>query len=168
VSRGLVGLCLAVFAFLALPVAGAFACSGDGARPGTSAYSRAVECLVNQQRASAGLAALSHDRHLARAARRYSSSMVREGFFDHVSPSGSTLGSRARAAGFDGETLGETIGWGAGTLSTPTAIVQGWMDSPPHREILLGGEFSKIGLGVASGSPDGLGGAATVTADFGA
>jgi uncharacterized protein YkwD len=167
VSRGLVVLCLAVFAFLALPVAGAFACAGDGARPGTVAYSRAVECLVNQQRAAAGLSALSHDRHLARAARRYSSSMVRERFFDHVSPSGSTLGSRARAAGFGGRTLGETIGWGAGELAAPSAIVQGWMNSPPHRAILLGSEFSKVGLGVASGSPAGIGGAATVTADFG-
>ena len=166
--RGLRVLCLAVFAFLALPVAGAFACAGNGARPGTAAYSRAVECLVNQQRAAAGLSALSHDRHLARAARRYSSSMVREGFFDHVSPSGSTLGSRARAAGFDGETLGETIGWGSGELATPSAIVQGWMNSPPHRSILLGNEFRKIGLGVANGSPEGVGGAATVTADFGA
>jgi uncharacterized protein YkwD len=168
VNRGLAVLCLAVFAFLALPVAGAFACDGDGARPGTAAYSRAVECLVNQQRAAAGLSALSHDSHLARAARRFSSSMVREGFFDHVSPSGSTLGSRARAAGFDGRTLGETIGWGAGSLATPSAIVQGWMNSPPHREILLGGEFRKIGLGVAGGSPGGIAGAATVTADFGA
>ena len=166
-SRGLVVLCLAVFAFLALPVAGAFACAGDGARPGTVAYSRAVQCLVNQQRAAAGLSALSHDRRLARAARRFSNSMVRERFFDHVSPSGSTLGSRAQAAGYSGGTLGETIGWGAGTLATPSSIVQGWMNSPPHRAILLDGDFRKIGLGVAAGSPEGIAEAATVTADFG-
>jgi uncharacterized protein YkwD len=167
VSRGLVVLCLAVFAFLAVPVAGALACAGEQSRPGTAAYSRAVECLVNQQRAAAGLSALSHDRRLARAARRFSTAMVRERFFDHVSPSGSTLGSRARAAGYSGGTLGETIGWGAGELATPSAIVQGWMNSPPHRAILLGGAFRKVGLGVASGSPEGLAGAATVTADFG-
>jgi uncharacterized protein YkwD len=167
VSRGLIVVGLAVVAFLALPVAGALACDGDQSRPGAAAYSRAVECLVNQQRAGAGLSGLGHDRRLARAARRFSTSMVREGFFDHVSPQGSTLGTRARAAGWSGSTLGETIGWGAGTLATPSAIVQGWMDSPPHRAILLDGEFSRIGLGVASGSPEGLSGAATVTADFG-
>jgi uncharacterized protein YkwD len=167
VSRGLVVLSLAVLAFLALPVAGAFACAGEGSPAGSAAYSRAVECLVNQQRAAAGLSALSHDRHLARAARRFSTSMVRQGFFDHVSPSGSTLASRAKAAGWSGRTLGETIGWGAGELATPSAIVSGWMNSPPHREILLGGEFRKVGLGVANGSPGGFGGAATVTADFG-
>ena len=40
------------------------------------------------------------------------------------------------------------------------------MNSPPHRAILLG-RFRKVGLGVASGSPVGMAGAATVTADFG-
>jgi uncharacterized protein YkwD len=163
-------LCCAVVAFLALPVAGALACAGAEAPPqsgSSTGYSRAVECLVNERRAAAGLGALSHDRRLARAARRFSSAMVRERFFAHVSPEGSTLGQRARAAGYRGYTLGETIGWGAGGLATPAAIVQGWIDSPPHRAILLDGGFRHIGLGVATGSPEGIGGAATVTADFG-
>jgi uncharacterized protein YkwD len=93
--------------------------------------------------------------------------MVRERFFDHVSPNGSTLSARARAAGYSGGALGETIGWGAGSLATPAAIVRGWMDSPPHHEILMSGAFRRIGLGVAQGSPAGAAQAATVTADFG-
>ena len=144
--RGLALLCLASFVLLALP---------------------AVECLVNEQRAGAGLAALAHDRRLARAARQFSSTMVRQHFFDHVSPGGSTLSTRARAAGYRGGVLGETIGWGAGSLATPGAIVRGWMASPPHHAILMSGAFRRIGLGVAMGSPAGAGGAATVTADFG-
>jgi uncharacterized protein YkwD len=169
-GRGLAVLCLAVGVLLALPVANALACAGAQARPGSvsgRAYTRAVQCLVNEQRAGVGLGALSHDRRLAAAARRYSSSMVRERFFDHVSPDGSTLSSRARAAGYDGGTLGETIGWGAGELATPAAIVQAWMASPPHHAILMSRSFRKVGLGVAIGSPAGDGGAATVTADFG-
>jgi len=161
-------LCLAVVAFLAVPVAGALACDGAQTPPGSGrAYTRAVECLVNEQRAAAGLSALDSDRRLARAARRFSTSMVRQRFFAHVSPDGATLDARARAAGYDDGMLGETIGWGAGTLATPEAIVQGWMNSPPHRAIILDGEFSRIGLGVATGSPVGMSGAATVTADFG-
>ena len=168
-TKGLTVVCLAVVAFLALPAVSALACAGDQAQPGSvpaTSYTRAVECLVNQQRAASGLGALGHDRRLARAARRYSAAMVRQGFFDHVSPQGSTLSQRARSAGWSGSTLGETLGWGAGTLATPAAIVQGWMTSPPHRAILLG-RFRKVGLGVASGSPVGIAGAATVTADFG-
>ncbi len=169
-TKGLTVVCLVVVAFLALPVAGAFACAGAQTQPGAGSlhsYTHAVECLVNERRAAAGLRALSHDRRLARAARRFSTAMVRQQFFDHVSPQGSTLGERARAAGFGGGTLGETLGWGAGELATPAAIVQGWIDSPPHRAILLDGGFRRIGLGVAAGSPVGMAGAVTVTADFG-
>jgi uncharacterized protein YkwD len=163
-------LCLAVLSLLVLPAAGALACADEQSQPSQvsgNAYSRAVECLVNEQRAAAGLGALRHDRHLARAARRYSSAMVQQGFFDHVSPDGSTLPTRARAAGYSGPTLGETIGWGAGELATPAAIVAAWMASPPHHAILMGGQFRRFGLGVANGSPEGIGGAATVTGDFG-
>jgi uncharacterized protein YkwD len=163
-------LCVAGFALLALPVARAVACARAQARPGnvsSRAYTRAVECLVNAERAAAGLAGLAHDRRLARAARQFSSSMVRQRFFAHVSPDGSTLPARARAAGYRGRALGETIGWGAGSLATPAAIVRGWMASPPHHEILMSRAFRRIGLGVAMGSPQGASGAATVTADFG-
>jgi uncharacterized protein YkwD len=170
ITKGLALPCLVVLALLALPVANALACADEQALPGTAstrAYSRAVECLVNEQRAGAGLAPLAHDRRLARAARRFSSSMVHQRFFAHVSPDGSTLPARAHAAGYSGGALGETIGWGAGSLATPAAIVQGWMESPPHHAILMSGGFQRIGLGVASGSPEGAPQAATVTADFG-
>ena len=148
-TRVLIVVCFAVLAFLALPAVSALACSGAQSQPGTVSsrtYTRAVQCLVNEQRAANGLYALGRDRRLARAARRYSAAMVRQGFFDHVSPSGSTLSSRARDAGWSGSTLGETLGWGAGTLATPAAIVNGWMNSPPHRAILLEGSFHRIGI----------------------
>ena len=169
-TRGLASLCLAMGALLALPVASALACANEGVHPGAVSartYGSAVECLVNEQRAAAGLRALYHDRRLARAAQRFSGAMVRERFFDHVSPGGSTLGQRARAAGYSGRTVGETLGWGSGELSTPAAIVAGWMASPPHHAILLTPQFRRIGLGVASGSPEGDADSATVTADFG-
>jgi uncharacterized protein YkwD len=166
---GLLGLALAAFSLV--PAATAMACDDEDARVGSvppTTYSSAVQCLVNVQRAGSGLSGLRHDRTLARAARRFSRSMVAQKFFDHVSPTGSTLGERAKAAGFEGSTLGETIGWGSGELATPAAIVEGWMNSPPHRAIIMCGGFRRIGLGVASGSPSGEAGAATVTADFGA
>jgi uncharacterized protein YkwD len=169
-SRRLAALCLAVGVLLVLPAASALACANEQANPGAvsaRAYARAVRCLVNEQRASAGLGALSADRRLGRAARRFSGAMVRERFFDHVSPEGSTLGQRARAAGYSGGTLGETLGWGSGSLATPSAIVAGWMASPPHHAILVAAQFHRVGIGVASGSPEGDAGAATVTADFG-
>jgi len=161
-------LALAVAVFVLVPAANAAACAGaDSASAAGAQYSEAVRCLLNAQRAQAGLAPLAADRRLARAARRYSQAMVRQRFFDHVSPQGSTLDRRVRAAGYSERTVGETIGWGAGTLAGPAAIVQGWMSSPPHRAIIMDGRFRDVGLGVAAGSPAGTGDATTVTANFG-
>src|SRR4051812_25431707 len=169
-TRGLASLCLAVGALLMLPVASALACANEQAHPGAvsaGVYARAVECLVNEQRAGAGLRALAHDGRLARAARRYSSEMVRERFFDHVSPDGSTLGQRARAAGYSGGTLGETLGWGTGELATPRAIVAAWIASPPHHAVLRVTAFHRGGIGGADGSPRGEAAAAGGTPECG-
>jgi uncharacterized protein YkwD len=166
---GLAGLALSVFALLPAAPAAAAPCSGADTRHGAqsgSAYTRAVRCLLNAQRAQAGLAPLAQDRSLARAARRFSRAMVRGRFFDHVSPGGSTVSQRVRNAGWSGEVLGETLAWGTGSESTPAAIVAGWMASPPHRAIIMDGRFRAVGVGTASGSPGGVKGA-TVTADFG-
>jgi uncharacterized protein YkwD len=160
-------LALAVAVFVLVPAANAMACAGADSRATGAQYSEAVRCLLNQQRAQARLAPLAADRRLARAARRYSQAMVRQRFFDHVSPQGSTLDQRVRAAGYSERTVGETIGWGAGSLAGPAAIVQGWMNSPPHRAIIMDGRFREVGLVIAAGSPAGTGDATTVTANFG-
>jgi uncharacterized protein YkwD len=162
---------LTVAAGLLVPAAGALACESLGSPSAESAkrHARAVRCEVNLQRASHGLSALRHDQDLALAARRYSSAMVRQGFFDHISPSGSTLAQRLRRAGFRASahrSVGETIGWGSGAEASPAAIVAAWMASPSHRAIILDGGFIEVGLGVVPGSPEGVPGAATVTADF--
>jgi uncharacterized protein YkwD len=93
--------------------------------------------------------------------------MARQRFFDHVSPAGSTVGQRVRQAGFTGRGVAETIAWGAGDSAAPEAIVAMWMASPGHRAIIMDGTYRRVGVGVASGSPAGMDGATTVTADFG-
>jgi uncharacterized protein YkwD len=165
---GLFGLALAAFALA--PAASALACPGadaDASSTSRRTYARTVECVVNTQRVQNGLVPLIHDSCLARAAWRFSRAMVLKRFFGHVSPEGSTPDERARAAGYDGGGLAETIGWGSGSFATPAAIVDQWMHSPPHRAIILTPEFRYVGLGVASGSPAGVPAGATVTADFG-
>jgi uncharacterized protein YkwD len=119
------------------------------------AVGSAVRCLVNLQRARHRRAPLTASERLRAAATAHSADMVARGFFDHVSPSGSTLTDRARRAGYAGRTLGEDIGWGTYDLGTPAAIVAAWMKSPPHRAIILSGRFREIGVGVAIGTPAG-------------
>ena len=64
--------------------------------------------------------------------------------------------------------LGEDIGWGTGSESTAAAMVRAWMNSPPHRRIILDRGFRDIGVGVASGVPiAGEAGGATYVIDLG-
>ena len=132
---------------------------------------RAVRCLLNEIRAQRGLRRLHANRRLRHAARRHSQDMVAHGYFGHSSPDGDTVVGRARAAGYLRSgfrwAVGENIGWGTGTLATPDAMVQGWMNSPPHAANVLSAAFRDVGIGIALGSPSG-GDGVTYTADFGA
>jgi uncharacterized protein YkwD len=107
---------------------------------------RAMLCLVNRTRIAAGLRPFRRERHLARAASRHAADMARRHYFAHVSPSGQSPMSRARSAGWHGG-VGEVIAWGCGTLSSPLATLNAWLNSPPHRAILLG-NARRAGVGV--------------------
>jgi uncharacterized protein YkwD len=122
-------------------------CHGAGARHASAAVLRgAMLCLVNRARVRAGLSPFRAERHLARAAAGHAADMARHHYFAHVSPSGRSARSRARAAGWRGR-VGEVIAWSCGRRSTPVATVRAWLDSPPHRSILLGsGRAAGVGV----------------------
>ncbi len=122
-------------------------CRGAGARrASTAVMRRAMLCLVNHARAGAGLSPFRAERHLGRAAARHASDMGRRNFFAHVSPNGKSPLARVRAAGWRGG-VGEVIAWGCGTLASPRATLRAWLNSPPHRAIVLGGGHA-AGVGV--------------------
>jgi len=166
-------------AALALPAASSAAtsCPDADLQLASSSFSRgraATLCLINGERTSRGLAPLSSSRHLLKAAQRYSRLMVRERFFSHVSPSGSTLAGRVRRQtsylrGARRWALAENIAWGTGALATPARIVAAWMKSSGHRANILRPGFRDIGIGIADGAPGPGHGraAATYTTDFG-
>jgi uncharacterized protein YkwD len=152
-------------------------CADAGALPGQVSRQRlsaATLCLINHERGSRGLARLRADRDLDSAATGFARQMVRQRFFDHTSPGGSTMTSRIRATdylrGAVSWSAGENIAWGTGVLATPRATVQAWMRSAGHRRNLLDPGFRDVGIGVADGAPEALGegeqGATWVT-DFG-
>jgi uncharacterized protein YkwD len=125
-----------------------------GACPSTVTEA-AMRCEINAVRASHGLGRIATTRPLRVAAQRHSEDMVRRRYFAHVSPSGLTLTKRVRRAGYRYERVGENIGWGSGIAGTPAAIVRAWMNSPPHRAILLTRAFREGGVGIARGAPNG-------------
>jgi uncharacterized protein YkwD len=132
----------------------------------------AVLCLLNAQRAAAGLAPLRASHPLQRAASGYARTMVRGRFFSHTSPSGSTTASRVARTSYlrhaASWALGEDIAWGTGADATPAGIVAAWMASAPHRRNILEPGFRDVGIGVRRGAPvPGVRGGATYVADFG-
>jgi uncharacterized protein YkwD len=98
--------------------------------------------------------------------------MVARRYFAHVTPEGRSLVDRVRAAGYLGGSedwaLGEDIGWGTGSASTPASMFRAWMDSPPHRRVILDRTFRELGVGVTPGVPvPAEGDGATFVLDFG-
>jgi uncharacterized protein YkwD len=176
----LLATALASLAALATP-AGAQASAQDAACPGADLVptagnlpqvGQATLCLLNNERAAAGLRPVAEAQGLTQPSAAYSTRMVAENFFAHVAPDGSSLVDRLTAARYidpDGDwTVGENIAWGQGDLATPRNITVAWMNSPGHRHNILSGEFTEVGIGIATGTPGDPSWGATYTTDFGA
>jgi uncharacterized protein YkwD len=119
----------------------------------------ALLCLVNRKRAAEGLRALRLDRKLQRAAGRHARDMVKHDYFAHQRDGGPDLTARLDKVGWNGKAWGETIAYGCGSSSSPKATLKNWLNSPPHRDILLSGDYGRGGLGVGAEAPCGAGGA---------
>jgi uncharacterized protein YkwD len=168
-----VALAAALTVTLAAAPAASAACKGAGAFAENAtqrALVRATLCVLNARRARHELNPLLLNRKLGTAARSHSRAMVRERFFSHTSPDGTTFVDRIQASGYlsgaRSWSVGENIAWGSGRRSTPRSIARAWMNSPGHRANILSRSFRHIGIGIASGSPLGTSGG-TYTTDFG-
>jgi uncharacterized protein YkwD/chitodextrinase len=102
--------------------------------------------LVNQERAIVGLSPLSWDDRLFDAARGHSEDMAEQNYFSHDSLDGRSFSDRITEAGYPWNTCGENIALG---YSTPQAVMNAWMNSPGHRNNILGSYFCDIGVGYA-------------------
>lgn len=103
-----------------------------------------VVALTNLERSKFGLAPLTFDSQLSRAAQNHSVDMAHNDYFAHNSLNGSTPRDRVRAAGYQDWTSAENIAAGH---TTPEAVVQGWMNSPGHRANILAPDLQNIGVG---------------------
>jgi uncharacterized protein YkwD len=146
---------------LADPVAGSEDCRGrstPGAELAEAELAQSLTCLINDERAAAGLPPTRPDPRLRRAATRHSVAMVSGRYFAHTALDGTTFLQRVRAAGYLRRRVprwmvGENLAWGVGQESTPESIVDSWMASPPHRRVVLTSGFRDVGIGAAQGTP---------------
>jgi uncharacterized protein YkwD len=134
---------------------------------------RQVLALVNHVRATHGLHKLTMVQSLERAARAHSREMVSLDYFQHSSFSGESFGARLVRFGYSRAgctrwTVGEDIAYGYGSSGTPRAIFKAWMNSKPHRAVILTRRFRNVGVGRAKGTFKGISGIIFFTLDCGA
>lgn len=146
--------------------------SGSDPAIDRAATERYIHEYVNEERTQRGLAPLAFDTELREVARYYSARMAREDFFAHTAPNGDTLSDRYDRFGYDcrvsvGDgrfaTGGENLAYtyyevpvrtdeGVEVYDTERelarGIVEGWMNSPGHRENLLRPYWDGEGIGV--------------------
>ena len=153
---------LALAASPAAPSASASACKRWGDQQPqqiTKGQARkAVLCFVNRERQSRGLSGLDRSKKLQKAAQRHTEEMHGTGCFAHECPGEGDLTDRLGTVdyltgGLTRWVYAENVAWGFEDLGTPSAIVQAWMDSPPHRANILHGDFRDAGVGVEAGTP---------------
>jgi uncharacterized protein YkwD len=149
-------------------------------RPSAKVESRvtleaAIVRAINRIRVTDGLRPLRTSHSLRTAARGHSRAMLERGFFAHESADGTAFSERIRryytSRGWRTWSVGEALLASQGSDTEAKAIVDAWLDSPPHRAIILSPNWRDAGVGAlyASAAPKAFGGSATVvvTADFG-
>lgn len=108
--------------------------------------------LANLERVAAGLPPVVRDDRLRKAADDFACRMIEEGFFDHHDPyTGHGPGDRAVASKYVFYSIGENLAAGQETAAD---VINLWMDSPTHRDILLDPDWKDTGVAVRAGGED--------------
>lgn len=142
------------------PAAAPRPCRGANLYP-SAVNARAIDaatlCLVNRLRGAHHAGPLRPNGELRQVAASQVTSMVRWDYFADVRPTGQTpltLVAASRYAAHAAQiAVGQNLAWGTDAYATPAHIVAEWMASPPHREIMLSGEYRDAGVAATPASP---------------
>jgi hypothetical protein len=102
--------------------------------------------LVNAHRQARGCPALIWLDAAAAAAQAHSADMARRDYFDHVSPEGQKPWDRLTARGVRYSLVAENIAFTPQRSASET--LQGWIESPGHRENLENCAYTHHGIGL--------------------
>jgi len=108
--------------------------------------------LTNENRYTFNLPRLAVNQDLTVAAQMKAADMAARGYFSHNNPDGLTPWHWLNKAGYDFEYAGENL---ALHFSDSVDVEQAWMNSPTHRENILNGNFTEIGIATAQGTYEG-------------
>lgn len=113
-------------------------------------YVSQIATLINQERANAGLPALTINSLLANAAQNHAADMACNGSISHTGSDGSSAYARILASGY-APSYAEEIIYGGGS---PQAAVTWWMSDQIHRDAILNTKSTEMGVGYAYFSMD--------------
>ena len=100
---------------------------------------------LNGARKQNGVRPCSVNLNLQAAAKRHCDDMFFKGFCDHIGSDGSDYIARARECGFAGVPRGEILVKGPGGVNAIQAVINAWLGSPGHREILIDSRNMRMG-----------------------
>ncbi|MBP9686311.1 MAG: hypothetical protein KBD66_00755 [Candidatus Doudnabacteria bacterium] len=106
--------------------------------------------LTNEERTKMGLATLTENALLKKAARAKLHDILEKQYFDHVSPDGKAPADVVEAAGYTYVLVGENLA--EGDFTNDADLVTGWMNSPGHRKNILHPKYTEIGVAVERGT----------------
>lgn len=102
----------------------------------------------NASRANNGLGALSMSSLLNSSAQAKANDMIAKDYWAHVAPDGTEPWYFFDQAGYVYTKAGENLAYG---FDTSDDVNTGWMNSPTHRDNVLG-DYTEVGYGIASGA----------------
>jgi uncharacterized protein YkwD len=117
---------------------------------GLDAIEAEVLALINVERAAQGLSPVLEDLSLDAAAQAHSLDMATNGCFTHNSCDGTSWATRVKTYYAPTTFLGEIQAAG---YSTAASVVDGWMNSPGHRDQILGSNFRVAGVSLETAAP---------------
>jgi uncharacterized protein YkwD len=108
-----------------------------------------VIALMNEYRAEKGLPPLSENPQLTRAAGDRMRHMEELGYWSHNAPDGMSPFVWLMARDYAYSAAAENLASG---FETARLLVQSWMESPGHRDNIMGTEFEHCGIAIIEGS----------------
>lgn len=120
--------------------------------------------LMNDYRSEQGLLPLHQDARLTRAAEDRMRDMADGGWWSHESPSGVSPFVWLTARDYPYAFAGENLACG---FETARLLVASWMESPGHRENILGQQFDDCGIAILEGSTRGPANGKSIVVIFG-
>lgn len=115
----------------------------------SSISSANIVSLTNVQREKYGLSKVKNNSKLASAALAKANNMFKEQYWNHFGPNGETPWQFIKASGYTYVYAGENLAKG---FKTAEGVMEAWMASPTHRENLLSGNYTEIGVAVVNGT----------------